>query len=145
MKRSPVLWKILSKILLSKDRFSRNGLRHIYSLKRWDGPRSKFSLKRLAILSKLYGDRNSDMILTLAREQWHYCHPRWQCNQWQNLTVDFVESRQDSPYASFSPRFGSLRFVHGQFSLSQRQTRLPLRDHERKGAWRKPPKTCQRV
>lgn len=52
----------------------------------------------------------------------------------KNLTVDFVESRQDSPYASFSSRFGSLRYVHEQFSASQRQIRLSPRDHERKGA-----------
>lgn len=39
--------------------------------------RDSSPLKRLAILSKLYGDHSSDMILTLAREQWHYCH---RCN-----------------------------------------------------------------
>lgn len=52
----------------------------------------------------------------------------------KNFTVDFVKSRRDSSYASFSSRFGSLRYVHEQFSASQRQTRLSSRDHERKGA-----------
>lgn len=52
----------------------------------------------------------------------------------KNLTVDFVDSRQDSPHASFNSRFESLRYVHEQFSASQRQIRLSSQDHERKGA-----------
>jgi hypothetical protein len=67
--------------------------------------------------------------------------------QWRNLTVDFVESLIETLLTRRLARTltGSLRFVHGQFSASQRQIRLPLGDHERKGAREKARGTCQRV